>query len=233
MGRITIARRRTITAERPLPERTLRRPVAKRPIAERKGGRPSREAAAALAGVILRAATALFLRDGYAATSMEAVAATAGVSKRTLYARFPDKAALLQEAVGQLIADWLPGLDAALDHDRLEDALAVLGQRMLAAALTPEALALYRLLVAEAGRIPDLPRLLAGAGAGAGVARIAALLAGAGVADPVFAAEQFQRLVITGPQHRALGFGPPMDAPALEAWCRRCVALLLRGAQNS
>jgi AcrR family transcriptional regulator len=181
----------------------------------------------------LDAATARFLREGYGTTSMEAIAADAGVSKRTLYARFPDKAAVLQTAISRLIGTWLGGFDAALDHPMLEDALTAAAQRMLAATLTPEALALYRLLVAEAGRIPDLPRLLAESGAGTGIARIATLLANAGVAEPGFAAEQFQRLIITGPQHRALGFGPPMDAPALERWCRRCVALFLRGVLGS
>ncbi len=48
--------------------------------------------------------------------------------------------------------------------------------------------------------------------AGAGNQRIAARLALAGVAEPGFAADQFQRLVLTGPQHRAVGLGSPMSA---------------------
>jgi TetR/AcrR family transcriptional regulator, mexJK operon transcriptional repressor len=67
-------------------------------------GRPSLSTAAQLGDTILSAATNLFLRDGYAAMSMEAVAKAAGVSKRTLYARFADKAVLLQHAVARLIA---------------------------------------------------------------------------------------------------------------------------------
>jgi TetR/AcrR family transcriptional regulator, mexJK operon transcriptional repressor len=208
-----------------LSQASARKPDTRRP----SGGRPSREAAALLAGSILDAATEAFLRDGFAATSMEAIAAGAGVSKRTLYARYPDKAALLQATVSRMIGNWLPDLDAALGQSRLEDALIAVARRMLDAAIEPQSLGLYRLLVAEAGRIPDLGLLLMQAGAGAGVQRIAALLAEAGVVEPGFAAEQFQRLVITGPQYRALGFGPPMSAAELDGWPERCVRLLLHG----
>src|SRR5579871_4959390 len=78
-------------------------------------GRPTRDAAATLGPRILDAATSLFLRDGYAATSMESIAAAAGVSKRTLYKRFPEKPALLRAAIAALIEKWLPGLDGSLE----------------------------------------------------------------------------------------------------------------------
>jgi TetR/AcrR family transcriptional regulator, mexJK operon transcriptional repressor len=201
--------------------------TAKRPA---RGGRPSRAVSAGLADVILGAAITLFLRDGYSATSMEAVAAASAVSKRTLYARFPDKAALLQAAVTKLIADWMPGFEAALEHaESLEDALLRAARQILVAALAPEALALYRLVIAEAERFPELGRVLQQAGAGGAIARIAALLRPAGIADPIWAAEQFQRLVLTGPQHRALGLGTPFSAAEVESWAQRSVALFLRG----
>jgi TetR/AcrR family transcriptional repressor of mexJK operon len=180
--------------------------------------------------MILDAAITLFLRDGYSATSMEAVAAASGVSKRTLYARFPDKAALFQAAVTRLIAKWMPSFEAALEHaESLEDALLRAARQMLAAALAPEALALYRLVIAEAERFPELGRVLQQAGAGGAVARIADLLRNAEIADPVWAAEQFQRLVLTGPQHRALGLGTSFSVGEVESWAQRSVALFLRG----
>ena len=57
-----------------------------------RGGRPSRADALQLRERILLAATELFLAEGYGSTSIEAVARHAGVSKRTLYDRFDDKA---------------------------------------------------------------------------------------------------------------------------------------------
>jgi TetR/AcrR family transcriptional regulator, mexJK operon transcriptional repressor len=49
--------------------------------------------------VILRAAHRLFLRDGYAVTSMDAITLEAGVSKATVYAHFDGKQKLFEELV--------------------------------------------------------------------------------------------------------------------------------------
>src|SRR3954453_16639817 len=48
---------------------------------------------------IRAAAQVLFLRAGYAATTMKGVAAEAAVAERTLYLNFPTKAALLNEII--------------------------------------------------------------------------------------------------------------------------------------
>src|SRR5215472_10213095 len=48
---------------------------------------------------IMEAATALFLRDGYRNTSMDQVAAEAGVSKQTVYKQFADKEQLFRDIV--------------------------------------------------------------------------------------------------------------------------------------
>lgn len=197
---------------------------------KRRRGRPARAEAAALDARILRAATEMFLRDGYGATSMEAVAAAAAVSKPTLYARHADKPALFGAAVAALIAAWRAPFDAALTAEAdLAAALRQAGREMLRAALAPDALALYRLIVAESGRFPEIIRSLAGAGAQGGIAGVAALLARHGVAEPYWAAEQFQRLIIGGPQARALGFGPSLSEPEQTAWVEKTVTLFLQG----
>jgi TetR/AcrR family transcriptional repressor of mexJK operon len=199
-----------------------------------KGGRPTRAAAAAIPGRILDAATALFLSDGYATTSMEAIAGLAGVSKRTLYARFPAKEVVLQAVVERLVEGWLGGFHAAPPGP--EDLAATLtdaGGQILHTALLPEALALHRLLMAEAGRIPQLAELLARAGTGIGVSRIAAMLAQARIADPVWAAEQFLHLLLAGPQRRALGLGVTLTEAELTNWVARCVALFLHGTARA
>src|SRR6202166_1760501 len=61
------------------------------------GGRPSREVAALLRDKILDVATELFLRDGYAAVSIEMIARGARVSKRTFYQRFSNKAVVFTD----------------------------------------------------------------------------------------------------------------------------------------
>jgi len=200
----------------------------------RTGGRPTAAESAGIAVRILDAAAGLFLRDGFAATSIEAIATAAGVSKRTLYARFTGKEAVFLAVAQRLIGIWLTGFDAAMEGaPSLEAALLAAAQRMLAVALTPSALALHRLMVAEAGRFPDLATALRDAGARAGIERLCRVLhTHRPDADPArlaFLAEQFQHLVLAGPQSRAVGLGESLDAGALEAWRRDSVALFLRG----
>ena len=73
--------------------------AAPEPLPARRGGRPSSEQAALLGDRILDVAADWFLTEGYGATSIEAVAQRAKISKRTFYHRFPDKAALFDETV--------------------------------------------------------------------------------------------------------------------------------------
>ena len=66
---------------------------------------------------ILAAAEKLLLKQGYRATSMEAIARAAAVAKPTLYAYFPDKAAIFLAIVEQLIASWHLNFVLALSGD--------------------------------------------------------------------------------------------------------------------
>ncbi len=182
---------------------------------------------------ILDVAAVLFLRDGFAATSIEAIASGAGVSKRTLYARFPRKEAVFVAVVRRLIGDWLQGFDAAIESAAsLETALLAAGRRMLDVALTPAALALHRLMVAEAGRFPELVAALRDGGSRSGIERLCWVLRAhrpdIGPARLAFLAEQFQHLILAGPQARAIGLGEGLDAEALEAWCVDSVSLFLQ-----
>lgn len=63
---------------------------------------------------ILRAASGLILKHGLRGTSMEAIAREAGAAKPTLYAYFPDKGAVFETLVAQLIAAWRTDFLAAL-----------------------------------------------------------------------------------------------------------------------
>jgi AcrR family transcriptional regulator len=206
--------------------------------ARRSGGRPTAQAAALLETTILDAATAAFLTDGYAAATIEAVARTCGVAKRTIYARWAGKPTLFRAVLERLMARWLSDAGDWADAGDLETALSGAAARILAVALTPEAVALNRLLIAESARFPELPRMMQQAGAGEGTARIAALLDHAVAKgtlpkqDTAFAAEQFLHLVLAGPQRRALGLGRPLDEPQTQAWCQAAVALFLSGVKT-
>jgi len=208
-------------------------------VPPRRGGRPSRAAAALLGEHILGVATELFLAEGYGATSIEAVAQRARISKRTFYHRFPDKAALFSAVVRRIIEQLRPPAGTPLfeDGDPAEG-LHRLARLMLRAALTPMALALNRLMVAEAQRFPELAAIVAREGGrGALVGEIAGLLerevrAGALAIDrPEFAAEQFIQLVVSLPQRCALGLGEPMAEAEFDIWADDCVNLFLNGCR--
>lgn len=123
----------------------------------RLGGRPSREQALELGERILRAATELFLSEGYGPTSIEAVALRAGISKRTFYYRFDDKAALFAAVVHRIIEQIRPPAGVALlEGVDLHQILRRLAGLLLRAALSPQAIALQRLVTAESARFPNL-----------------------------------------------------------------------------
>jgi TetR/AcrR family transcriptional regulator, mexJK operon transcriptional repressor len=69
-------------------------------------GRPTAERAAAIDATIVAAALELFLECGYEAATMEAIAERAGVSKGTLYARYPSKEPLFRAVLQERRNRW-------------------------------------------------------------------------------------------------------------------------------
>jgi len=206
----------------------------------RRGGRPSRLAAEQLGEHILDVATELFLAEGYGATSIEGVAERARASKRTIYHRFPNKAALFSAVVHRIIERLRPPATVPLyEGGSAEEILLRLAKLMLGAALTPPVLALNRLILSEVHRFPDLAAAVARERAGAeAVAGIAAVLRREVAArrmqiDNVeFAAEQFIQIVIALPQRRALGLGEPLSRERLATWAEDAVELFLNGCRG-
>jgi TetR/AcrR family transcriptional repressor of mexJK operon len=205
----------------------------------RRGGRPSREQSAKLEDKILDAAAALFFSEGYGATSVEEIARRARISKRTFYARFEDKAAAFRAVVRRVILRLRPAaivVDQLFKGSNVEEVLRRLAPIILRASLSPEALALQRVVLAEAARFPELALIMHEQGARQeAIRRIADLLqkdakAGERVAEnPAFAAEQFLQMVTSAPQRRAMGLGEPLKQEEYAAWANDTVDLFLNG----
>jgi len=214
-----------------------------RPAVTRRGGRPSRLQAEQIGEQILEVANALFFSQGYGATSIEAVAKRARMSKRTFYHRFRDKAELFGAVIHRLVERLRPPSATPQEFfsgGSIEAILERLARLILRAALSPPALALHRVIVAEATRFPELAAAVNQESARREAIRgIAGLLerettAGRlGVANAEFAAEQFLQMVVAGPQRRALGLGTPMTESALDAWARDAVHLFLNGCRGA
>lgn len=202
-----------------------------------KGGRPSQARAEQIGEEILTIAMRMFLSEGYGATSIEAIAQQAGISKRTFYARFANKADLFKAVVNRLVTQLRPKQVAPLfTGGTLEEILLRLAAILLRAALMPDALALHRLMIAEAHRFPELTAILDAQGARQeAITRIAALLeehapsTSIGHEKAMMAAEQFMQMVVSIPQRRALGLGVPMSPEALAEWATDAVHLFLNG----
>lgn len=213
--------------------------AATEPLPARRGGRPSREQAALLGDRILDVAADLFLTEGYGATSIEAVAQRAKISKRTFYHRFPDKAALFDAVLRRIIQEIRPSPDASLfEGGDLTEVLRRVARLAVRASVVPMTLALTRLMLTEAQRFSELAVIVAREGSrGDAVRQITALLeresrAGRLAIDrPEFAAEQFLSLLMTVPQRLALGLGTPMTETELDCWADDCVNLFLNGCR--
>ncbi|MGQ7312856.1 TetR/AcrR family transcriptional regulator [Microbacterium arabinogalactanolyticum] len=87
---------------------------------------------------VLEAMLRALAADGYAAVTIEGLAAEAGVSKQTIYRWWPSKAAILGEA---LLEGSLPGFELPMTSDLRADLRAVLSAR------NPDAVALARALI--------------------------------------------------------------------------------------
>lgn len=182
---------------------------------------------------ILDAACALFLEQGYAAASMDAVAARAGVSKATIYAHFTDKDDLFGAVIrmrcerNRTFAPVGPALDARAT-------LTMIGRRLLDLLLQPDTLAMYRLVTAEAPRQPELARAFYESGPATGKAEIARMLTELGhrgllaVEDPWRMADLFTGMLRADLFMRTLLGLPQPESSSIEQTVAAAVETMLR-----
>lgn len=147
---------------------------------------------------ILEAAKHLFARDGLAETSMEAIAAEAGVSKLTLYSHFSRKEDLFQQAVMAKCEEHAPPASFTFKPgEPLRARLLAIAEGFLGLVMSDDAMNLYRMMAAEARSHSRLGKLFYDAGPRRTLDQFAQLLVVAHKAgeivvdDPQRAAERF------------------------------------------
>ena len=124
--------------------------------------RPERKKSAVKSAAILEGAKQEFLANGYAATSMDRVAAAAGVSKATVYSHFQDKASLFSALVQQIAAEKFRSSAFDLRHENTlkgdpRQVLTGLAEEILnEAACDSQFCEFMRLIIGESGRFPEL-----------------------------------------------------------------------------
>lgn len=129
------------------------------------------------AAKILEAARRVFMADGYGAASMDTIAKVAGVSKATVYAHFAGKDRLFAAIIAQQcrLHSAIPALED-VERSTPDEALRALGRNFADLVLSPEVLDLYRIVVAETARFPELGRTLYETGPKRGIGRLAEYL---------------------------------------------------------
>lgn len=164
---------------------------------------------------ILDAAAQVFLKMGYAGASVDAIAGTAGVSKRTIYNHFEDKEhlfiAVVRNTLASVEAEFDQALgDAILDSDDLERDFVALARRWVRLFLREDASSLRRLVIAEGQRHPEIMHGWAEAGPLRSRSKLVTVLARLSergrldVPDPQRAAEQLALLVTNPAYNRSL-----------------------------
>jgi TetR/AcrR family transcriptional repressor of mexJK operon len=176
----------------------------------------------------MEAATTLFLRNGYPGTSMDEIAALAGVSKQTVYTHFADKQRLFTALIlrnTEHADEFVDALALMLqDTDDLEKDLGELARRYITSVIQPQVLQLRRLVVGEAGRFPELARTYFERVPQRVIATLASRLqhlAERGLLrldDPLLAANQLAWLILAIPMDKAMfcGNDDPFTTAELE-----------------
>jgi len=124
----------------------------------RGAGRPTREQAEARHEELLDAALEEFLEHGFELTTIEMVATRVSMTRRTVYARYADKAALFRAAVQRAIERQIvpPDVLAGFDKGDLAETLESVARLRIGQVMTPNGLRLQRIINTESYRFPEI-----------------------------------------------------------------------------
>lgn len=105
---------------------------------------------------ILHAAQNIFLSEGYVLASMDRIAAEAQVTKQTIYRYYPSKVDLFKATLQQMGGISENSFLAHLREPNTKEALYQFAKDFIHAHLTDEHLAIFRLLVTESAKAPEI-----------------------------------------------------------------------------
>lgn len=135
---------------------------------------------------LLEAAATLFFEQGYAATRIDSIIERAGGSKRTIYETFGSKEGLFSALIGDLATNVILTLDPPDTGGRdLRAVLTAFGQRLMSLYMSPAFVGIYRTVIAEATRHPELGRTFFERGPARAAARLAERLEAAKAAGEI------------------------------------------------
>lgn len=201
-------------------------------------GRPTREQAEARQAELLERGLDMFLDKGFERTTMAEIAASLGMTKRTIYACYGDKVSFFKAVVYQAIARWMVPDETlhSLEKDSLEETLTAIAHMRIRHAMTSESLKLQRILIAESFRFPEIFTATYDLGSKPVVKFLAGVLehhqakGSIQVSRPHMAAAAFLSMVVGGPT-RIIVSGIRPDPKEIEDRIKFSVELFLDGVR--
>src|SRR6185437_177400 len=188
---------------------------------------------------LLDKALDLFLERGFERTTIDAIAASVGMAKRTVYLRYGDKTGLFKAALKRAIESWIVPEERlrAAESDDLGATLLKIGRILVANVLNPAGLRLMRITNAESGRLPEIGAFSYTQGTAPTIAYLADLIRrrsradGMEVSDPEEAAMAFLHLVVGGPAS-ITAWGVTLSESAIDKYTEYAVRLYLHGLRH-
>jgi len=197
-------------------------------------GRPTKEQAEQRHEQLLDRALEMFLEHGFELATIDAIAASINMTKRTIYARYEDKRALFKAAVQRAVDQWNVPVEElqAADTGNLETTLLGIARTRVAKIFTPAGLRLQRIINAESFRFPEILKSYE-QGAIPAINFLADLFRRhegkelGKLEDPVFDAQMFLSMIAAS--SRMVVLGKHADKAAVQRRAEKCVQLFLNG----
>jgi AcrR family transcriptional regulator len=204
------------------------KPGAEKPLSRREQNRLAKHARA------LEAALTVFSQKGYAATTMDAIAAEAGLTKPTLYQYFPGKDDLFREMMLAPRNEMMLAFDRSSDECHVRQ-LWEFSWAYAKIVMHPDYLALARLVIGDAVRYPEIARAYQANGPDKvlnGLTQFMTEQAELGhllIDDAELAAEDFWGLILSAPRNRALHLADaPVSKKVLSKYINNGIKVFLR-----
>ncbi len=208
------------------------------PVAVRPGpGRPRRDQVERRNAELLDHALDLFLERGFERTTIDAIAASVGMAKRTVYARYGDKSALFKAALQRAIDNMVVPVEElhAAERDGVEACLLAIARILVANLMSREGLRLMRITNSESYRMPEIGAYTYDRGTRITIAYLGDLFGrlkraegkAMSEAEAQDAAEAFLNLL--GSPARTAAWGMELDETEIERLTRYRVGLFVHG----
>jgi AcrR family transcriptional regulator len=185
---------------------------------------------------LLEKAFEIFVDLGFERASIDAISASVGIAKRTLYMRYGDKETLFRAATERAIELWILPIERLREAEceDLEETLLAIGRLLVSNVLNPAGLRLLQLTNAVSGQMPEVGAHNVHKGINPTIAFLAELLRrrlGTKLrcfSEPEEAAFAFMNLVISGPAN-LVAWGVRLDDTFVDGYVQSSVKLFVEG----